>query len=243
MAEWAAELFAEANAAFFGARLGDADVQVDNSWHLRGGAGGAHPGSGRIVLDPSMHTSMRDLGSTLLHEMLHLELGSADGTEEHGEHFLTRCLEINEQMAGAAQAAPRPCGLCCRLGEFDTAVDQVLLAAAGVGTQAGEAFARPAVEAADATPLQCGGESAHHRPDGSFGRGLLLGDLLAAGAPPAAAARLPALCAASACRRALEAPCGYLSWQMRSRTLARHFAVRAGRDYQFFTDYAALWKL
>ena len=35
----------------FGGAL-EASIELDKSWHLRGGAGGAHPGSSKIVLDP-----------------------------------------------------------------------------------------------------------------------------------------------------------------------------------------------
>lgn len=222
---WLQQAFDVANHAFFNGELQGVQIEIDNSWHLRGGAGGAHPGKQCIVLDPSVHLCYRDLCATLLHEMLHLQVGDAD-REEHGPVFLQACMELNTTLMESGAAC------FCRLGEFDTALDQSLLAKAG-------------------TPVDVRDALLHGRPSSSdsWDSKLLVGDLCffcdEAGLPEEKAlelaARIQCLAVVTSCKIALQK--GYVTWSLRSRTMARHCASNVGRDYQSFPDYAALWLL
>jgi len=235
LAAWCNAAFAEANMLFFQNRLEvSKGVEVDHSWHSRGGAGGANPSAHRIIIDPTVHSSLRDLCSTLLHEMIHIEIQGADGHEEHGKHFIERCLELNEEVQQQVEGNGRTmtCGANCRLGEFDAAVDQALLEAAGLEREALTAFLT--VSCSDP-------ESAGDSPQ--WDAGLLVQDLRTAGASDFVIAKVLASCSAAACRRALEAPGGYSSWQLRSQTIARYCASRMARDYQFYADYESLWQI
>lgn len=221
---WLLQAFDVANEAFFGGDL-SAHIELDHTWHLRGGAGGAHPGSKKIVLDPSVHISYRDILATLLHEMLHLHVQDTD--EQHGPVFLQACLDLNEKILLSNAAA------FCRLGEFDTALDQSLIKEVG------------AEDIFDAL-LQLNASSA-------WDSGLLVGDLQEAchrvGMPEQKAFRTAArlgskmqsLAVINSCRIALET--GYATWSIRSRTMAQYCAKRTCRDYQSFAHYRALWSL
>ena len=68
-----------------------------------GGAGGAHPDKRKLFWDPSVHMCYRDLCATLLHEMLHLQIGDADD-EEHGPLYLQACLNLNERIMASRTA-------------------------------------------------------------------------------------------------------------------------------------------
>ncbi len=223
---WLQQAFDVANHAFFNGELKGVRVEIDNTWHLRGGAGGAHPGRQCIVLDPSVHLCYRDLCATLLHEMVHLQVGDAD-SEEHGPMFLQACMELNTTLMESGAAC------FCRLGEFDTALDQSLLAQAG-------------------TPVDVRDALLHGRQSSdwdSWDSKLLVGDLCfffdEAGLPEEKAlelaARIQCLAVVTSCKIALQK--GYTMWSLRSRTMARHCASNVGRDYQSFPDYAALWSL
>ena len=198
----------------------EAKILVDETWHLRGAAGGAHPSLKRIVVDPSVHICYRDLAGTLLHEMLHLQL--ADLAEEHGPGYVQGCLDLNRKIAAS------DCACFCRLGEFDTALDPLLLARVGLPRELCEAF-----------PMR----------HGSWDAGLLAGDLVAmcrqAGIPKDDAIRFVqrVQCESiiSSCKRALQLD--YTTWALKSRTMARFAASQAARDYQMFSDYEALWSL
>lgn len=232
---WCNAAFAEANVLFFrGSLVLPKGVEVDRSWHLRGGAGGANPSANRIIIDPTSHNSLRDLCSTLLHEMIHIEIEGADGQIEHGKHFIERCLELNEEVQQQVQGSGTAvtCGANCRLGEFDAAVDRAVLEDAGVEREALTAF----LTASHSNPEPTGDSQ-------QWDTGLLVQDLRTAGSSDFAIATVLASCSASACRRALEAPGGYSTWQLRSQTIARYFASRVARDYQFFADYESLWQV
>jgi len=234
LAAWCNAAFAEANVLFFRSRLEvPRGVEVDHCWHSCGGAGGANPLANRIIIDPTAHSSLRDLCSTLLHEMIHLEIQEADGHEEHGKHFIECCLELNEEVQQLQKTGRAVTyGANCRLGEFDVAVDRDLLEAAGVEKDALTTF----LKAALSNPEPTGGNQ-------QWNTGLLVQDLRTAGASDLSIATVLASCSAAACRRALEAPGGYSSWQLRSQTIARYFASRMARDYQVFADYESLWQI
>jgi len=235
LAAWCNAAFAEANVLFFRSRLEvPRGVEVDRLWHSCGGAGGANPFTNRIIIDPTAHSSLRDLCSTLLHEMIHMEIQVADGQEEHGKHFIERCLQLNEEVQQQVQGSSEDevCGANCRLGEFDAAVDGAVLDAAGVEMEVVTTF----LTASHSNPELTGDSQ-------RWDTGLLVQDLRTAGASNRAIARVLASCSAAACRRALEAPGGYHSWQLRSQTVARFFASRMARDYQLFADYESLWQI
>eukprot|EP00438_Fugacium_kawagutii_P012558 Skav207355 [mRNA] locus=scaffold426:176282:177292:- [translate_table: standard] len=224
---WLLQAFDVANEAFFGGDLSPGvHIELDRTWHLRGGAGGAHPGRQKIVLDPSVHSSYRDISATLLHEMLHLHV--QDAGEEHGPVFLQACLDLNEKIMLSNAAT------FCRLGEFDTALDRSLIKEVGASEDIFDAL------------LQLNASSA-------WDSGLLVGDLQEAcrrvGMPKHEAFRTAArlgskmqsLAVINSCRIALEK--GYSTWSIRSRTMAQYCAQRTCRDYQSFADYRALWSL
>ena len=220
---WVLEAFDVANQEFFNGELENSVIEMDSTWHLQGGAGGSHPGTHRIVLDPSVHICYRDLSATLLHEMLHLHVEDADG-EEHGPLFLQACLELNEKIMASGAAC------FCRLGEFDTPLDQSLLAEEGVSADACDALLSPR----DASPS----------PSLPWDSGLLVGDLCQCMSKQEAqqlAARIQCKAIITSCNMALRK--GYVTWSLRSRTMAQYCACKVARDYQSFSDYCALWSL
>ena len=224
ISSWLQKAFREAKQRFFEKSFEKSfektKILVDETWHLRGGAGGAHPSSQRIVVDPSVHLCYRDLAGTLLHEMLHLQL--ADLEEEHSGGFVQGCLDLNRKILASDSAC------FCRLGEFDTALDPLLLARVGLPPELCEAF-----------PIQ------HN----SWDAGLLAGDLVAM-CRQAGISKDDAIgfvrtvqCESiiGSCKRALKL--NYNSWALKSRTMARFAASHVARDYQIFSDYEALWSL
>ena len=225
---WSLNIFEVANKDFFKGRLEAANITIDETWHSRGGAGGAHVSTNRIVLDPSVHTCCGDLCGTLLHEMLHLQVGEDDG-EEHGPRFLKACLELNNDLLASGT------GLFCRLGEFDTALDQRLLLEAGVPQAVSAALLkglRESGETWDSGLLASDLFTLYHNSGSTH---IIKKDILYL------AARLRCLSIANSCQIALKT--GYTSWSLKSRTIARHFAVAQGRDYHCYSDYNALWSV
>ena len=232
---WCRDVFDVANKEFFDERLEEAVLTVDESWHERGGAGGAHPSTNRIVLDPSVHTCYTDLCGTLLHEMLHLQLGSIESEEEHGPMFLRACLKLNDDLLKSG----RNC--FCRLGEFDAVLDKSLLLEAGV------------------PETWCASLLGGIQRREVWDSGLLAGDLIElsqkmddqelsndeklqqAKQAKLLAARIRCMSIINACKIALKL--GYTTWSVKSRTIARHFASATGRDYVCFSDYKSLWSL
>lgn len=227
--EWLVRAFDEANVEFFGGAL-EAKVHLDETWHHRGGAGGAHPSTKRIVLDPLVHFTRRDLCATMLHEMLHLRIGAAGidaDAEEHSDEFVLQCLKLNLDIL----ASGLPC--FCRLGEHDTALDQEVLAQA-VNDELSEA---------DLLSL-CRCLSKTSQGVSCWDTDLLVGDLrrcLQTDEADKIAGRLQNLATARSCRLALRS--GYDSWCIRSRTMSRYCATKRGRDYQLFSAYAEAWSL
>eukprot|EP00927_Polykrikos_kofoidii_P050248 TRINITY_DN44169_c0_g1_i1.p1 TRINITY_DN44169_c0_g1~~TRINITY_DN44169_c0_g1_i1.p1 ORF type:complete len:371 (+),score=28.47 TRINITY_DN44169_c0_g1_i1:72-1184(+) len=254
LANWVGRAFDDANAWLFGGRLHlSTGIVLDSQWHTRGGAGGAQcdavvVGSGRIVLDPSRHSSLRELCSTLLHEMVHLDVGDADGPNEHGEAFLEGCHNLNNRIASATtidvsdsvssgNGSHQHVGSFCRLGEMDLIVDGQLLRAARVHDVAAARFLRRP-ETHGGCKTRCGGALCSR-----WDEGLLVGDLRASGADDGSIQRVLSLCLSAAVRRARAASGGFFAWDVRSRTLARHFATRHGRDYCIVEGCDALWGL
>ena len=241
LSAWLRGAFEDVNVRFFEGAL-DADIanriELDKSWHLRGGAGGAHPGSNRIVLDPGVHFTRRDLCGTMIHEMLHLYIGDDEGSEEHSQNFVRRCLQINLAILESGL----PC--FCRLGEYDTALDRDLLA---------EAF--DAMSEADLHSIYCCLSNMSNEATG-WDANLLVADFrrclhclpvhtheAQAGAQEAdrVVGRLQCLATARSCRLALRS--GYDTWHVKSRTTARYGAAKTGRDYQLFSAYSQAWSL
>eukprot|EP00439_Symbiodinium_sp_Y106_P043281 s5283_g5.t1 len=227
---WLARAFDEANVEFFGGSLA-AKVRLDETWHLRRfGAGGAHPSTKRIVLDPLVHFTRRDLCATMLHEMLHLRIGAAgidSDAEEHSDEFVLQCLKLNLDIL----ASGLPC--YCRLGEHDTALDQEVLAQA-VDDELSEADLLSLSRCLSKTSqgVSC------------WDTDLLVGDLrrcLQTDVADKIAGRLQNLATARSCRLALRS--GYDSWCIKSRTMSRYCATKKGRDYQLFSAYAEAWSL
>ncbi|CAK0904555.1 unnamed protein product, partial [Prorocentrum cordatum] len=210
--EWASAAFAAANALFFGGRLAaSGGVRLDPTWHrVRGGAGGSHPGEQIIVLDPSVHTSLRALCGTLLHEMVHLEVSpSGGGPEEHGREFVSRCLDVNAAVHRANEGG-LGLGCACRLGELDLSLDRALLRACGA----------PADCLEDEDPLRIDDEEAAGQAGSpaAWGSGLLVGDLRAAGLEDGVCASVLSGAAVATCERALGTPGGFEAWDISEAT-------------------------
>eukprot|EP00435_Cladocopium_sp_Y103_P060505 s819_g22.t1 len=227
LSDWMLQAFDVANQEFFSGELEPVHIELDSAWHLRGGAGGAHPGERKIVLDPSVHVCYRDLCATLLHEMLHLQVGDAD-EEEHGPLFLQACLDLNERIMSSRMAC------FCRLGEFDTPLDHALLAEAGATDTMCDALLQDLQE---------------NVPSTAWDSGLLVGDLcevchgvgMDQKTCQRLAARIQCMAISTSCKVALKK--GYVTWSLKSRTMAQYCARKVGRDYQSFSDYSALWSL
>ena len=227
LSDWILQAFAIANQEFFSGELEPVQIELDSTWHLRGGAGGSHPGKRKIVLDPSVHVCYRDLCATLLHEMLHLQIGDADD-EEHGPLYLEACLNLNERIMASRTAC------FCRLGEFDTPLDHALLAEVGAPDEMIDALQQDFQEDV---------------PSKAWDSGLLVGDLckvchrvgMDQETCQRLAARIQCMAIITSCKVALKK--GYVTWSLKSRTMAQYCARKVGRDYQSFSDYSALWSL
>ena len=227
LSDWSFQAFDIANQEFFSGELEPVRIELDSTWHLRGGAGGAHPGKGKIVLDPSVHISYRDLCATLLHEMLHLQIGDADN-EEHGPLYLQACLNLNERIMASGTAC------FCRLGEFDTPLDNALLTKVGAPDEIFDALQQ---------------DFHKNAPCPAWDSGLLVADLCevchGVGMDQRTchrlAARIQCMAIITSCKVALKK--GYVTWSLKSRTMAQYCASKVGRDYQSFSDYSALWSL
>lgn len=227
LSDWILQAFDMANQEFFSGELEPVQIELDSTWHLRGGAGGAHPDKRKIVLDPSVHMCYRDLCATLLHEMLHLQIGDADD-EEHGPLYLQACLNLNERIMASRTAC------FCRLGEFDTPLDHALLAKVGAPDEMFDALQQ---------------DFQKNVPCTAWDSGLLVGDFcevchgvgMDQGTCQRLAARIQCMAIITSCKVALKK--GYVTWSLKSRTMAQYCARKVGRDYQSFSDYSALWSL
>lgn len=225
--EWADTASRAATELFFASGLSDRMViEIDDTWHQRrGAAGGAHPETGRIVLDPSVHTSLLGMCATLLHEMVHLDLRGGGGSEgeEHSLEFVRACLRLNESVD-----APHAC--FCRLGTPEMAVDEALLGAAGIDRDTAAVFC-------------LGGPPASGHGVGGWDEGMLVAELRRAGVDDGAIGRVLRSQAMRACRLAMRVPGAYDSWLVRASTMEKYGAAGGGRDYRLFRQYEALWSL